>query len=150
MPNNGQNTTIGGGGFHHIALRAYDFDKTLDFYINGLGFQKKHGWGEDGRSKGEPDSRAAMLDTGDGNYLEVFAGGKGQPEDVPEGALLHFAIRSQDIPGTTERARAHGAVVTMEPKKVTPAHSERPLEFHISFVRGPNGEVIEFFDNAEL
>ncbi len=75
MPNNGHNTTIGGGGFHHLALRAYDFDKTLDFYINGLGFQKKHGWGEDGRSKGEPDSRAVMLDTGDGNYLEVFAGG---------------------------------------------------------------------------
>ena len=150
MPNNGHNTTIGGGGFHHLALRAYDFDKTLDFYINGLGFQKKHGWGEDGRSKGEPDSRAAMLDTGDGNYLEVFAGGKTLPEDVPEGALFHFAIRSSDVPAALERARAHGATVTMEPKKVTPPNSERPLEFHIAFVRGFNGEVIEFFDNPEL
>lgn len=146
----GHNTTLNGGGFHHLALKAYDFDKTLDFYINGLGFAKAHGWGEDGRSKGEPDSRAVMLDTGDGNYLEVFAGGPPPALEAPGGPLLHFAIRTTDVPGATERARDHGAVVTIEPKRVTPNHSERPLEFHISFVRGLDGEVIEFFDNPEL
>ena len=150
MSKTGHNNTISGGGFHHLALRAYDFDKTLDFYINGLGFTKAHSWGEDGRSKDEKDSRAVMLDTGDGNYLEIFAGGTKPAAEVPEGALLHFALRTNDVEAATERARAHGATVTIEPKKVVPAHSERPLEFHISFVRGLDGEVIEFFANPEL
>lgn len=146
----GTNETLKGGGFHHIALKAYDFDKTLDFYINGLGFVKRHSWGVDGRAQGEADSRAVMLDTGDGNYLEIFAGGTRPGSEVPEGALLHFAIRTTDVPAATERARIHGATVTIEPKKVVPNNSERPLEFHISFVRGFDGEVIEFFDNPEL
>lgn len=150
MGKTGHNETISGGGFHHIALRVFDFDKTMHFYVNGLGFQKAHAWGRDGRSEGQPDSRAVMLDTGDGNYLEVFAGGAKPAEEVTDGVLLHFAIRTSDVKGATERARAHGGRVTIEPKKVTPDHSERPLEFHIAFVRGLDGEVIEFFDNPEL
>src|ERR1044071_6054862 len=88
MPNNGQNTTIGGGGVHHLALRANDFDATLKFYCEGVGFRRAYGWGEDGRAKGERDSRIVLLDTGDGNYLEVFAGGTGI---LPEGAFFHLA-----------------------------------------------------------
>ena len=151
MPNNGTNETLSGGGFHHIALRAFDFDATLKFYIEGLGFKPAHTWGEDGRAGGAKDSRAAMLDTGDGNYLEVFAGREGDPSAaLTEGALIHFAIRTNDVEAALERARSLGAPVTMEPKKVIPPNSARPLEFHIAFVTGPNGEVIEFFHNSEL
>ena len=148
---NGHNETLRGGGFHHIALRAFDFDATLKFYMEGLGFKTAHTWGEDGRAKGEKDSRAAMLDTGDGNYLEVFAGREGDPSAaLPEGALIHFALRTNDVEASLERARSLGANVTMEPKKVFPPNAPRPLEFHIAFVTGPNGEVIEFFHSAEL
>lgn len=151
MPNNGHNATLHGGGFHHIAIRAYDFDATLKFYIEGLGFVKTHTWGKDSRSEGGKDTRAAMLDTGDGNYLEVFAGRVGDPnETLPEGGLLHFALRTTDTVAALERARAAGATVTMEPKRVIPDHSERPLEYHIAFVRGLNGEIIEFFHNDTL
>ena len=152
MPNNGQNATISGGGFHHIAIRANDFEATLKFYIEGLGFKRAYGWGEDGRANGEPDSRAALLDTGDGNYLEVFAGGKGKAgEVVPEGALLHFALRTNDCDAALERARQYGATVTMEPKSVTPAHADAPAQiFRIAFIRGLDGEIIEFFQNDAL
>ncbi len=150
MPNIGQNAALQGGGFHHVAIRANDFEATLRFYIEGLGFRRVYGWGEDGRAKGERDSRAVMLDTGDGNYLEVFAGGTRQPgEEVPEGAILHFALRTTDCDAALERARAAGATVTMEPKTL-PINGDTPMEFRIAFVNGLNGEVIEFFQNEQL
>ena len=66
----GTNQTIRGGGFHHVALKAKDFDASLKFYSQGLGFKMVLAWGED-------DKRAVMLDTGDGSCLEIFAGGGG-------------------------------------------------------------------------
>ena len=150
MPNQGHNTTLHGGGFHHIAIRAYDFEATLKFYIEGLGFKRVYGWGADGRANGEKDSRAAMLDTGDGNYLEVFAGSTRKPDaEVPEGALLHFALRTTDCDAALERARAAGATVTMEPKTV-PINGDTPTDFRIAFVKGLDGEIIEFFQNDWL
>ncbi len=84
--------------------------------------------------------------------MEVFAGGTRAPgEEVPEGALLHFALRTNNCDAALERARAAGATVTMEPKSVTPAHAEEPKQtFRIAFVKGLNGEVIEFFQNDVL
>ena len=37
----GHNKTISGGGFHHIAMRVRDFDASLKFYTEGLGFEPK-------------------------------------------------------------------------------------------------------------
>jgi glyoxylase I family protein len=146
----GNNETIHGGGFHHIAIRAYDFDATLKFYIEGLGFRRVYGWGIDGRANGEKDSRAVMLDTGDGNYLEVFAGRIGTPgEELPEGALLHFALRTTNTAAALERARAAGATVTMETKTV-PIAGDHVEDFCIAFCKGLNGEIIEFFQNVNL
>jgi len=130
-------------GFHHVALRASDFEATLRFYQDGLGFVRAYGWGAG-------DSRAAMLDTGDGNYLEVFAGGKRPPGTEPaEGALLHFALRTADVDGAYTRALAAGARSQIEPKDVTIA-GEYPVPVRLAFVKGPDGEVIEFFQNDAL
>lgn len=150
MPKIGHNATLHGGGFHHLAIRAYDFEKSLAFYIDGLGFKRAYGWGEDARSTGGKDTRAVMLDTGDGNYLELFAGGTRKPDmDAPEGILWHFALRTTNCAVALDRARAAGAVVTVEPK-VVPIKGDTPQDFHIAFVKGPDGEVIEFFQNDTL
>lgn len=152
MPNNGANKVIGGGGFHHLAIRVSDFDATLKFYVEGLGFKRRYGWGEDGRSKGEKDSRAAMLDSGDGNYMEVFAGGTRKEGDpIPEELFLHVAFRTDDCDAALERARQAGGMVTIEPKSVVPPHADEPAEtFRVAFLRGPDGELIEFFQNENL
>jgi glyoxylase I family protein len=134
----GKNETIGGGGLHHVAIRAFDFDATVQFYSQGLGFTEKIRWGEG-------DRRAVLLDTGEGDYLEVFAGGKDEPK--PEGAILHFALRTTDCDTAIERARAAGAVVTMEPRDITIA-STPPAKIRIAFCKGPDGEVIEFFQEC--
>jgi glyoxylase I family protein len=132
---------MNGPGFHHLALRAADFEATLRFYEEGLGFTRAYGWGEG-------DGRAAMLDAGDGNYLEVFAGGNPQ-EDVPEGVLLHYALRVPDCDAAYERALAAGARPKDPPKDIK-MQGDYPIDIRIAFVRGLDGEVIEFFQNDTL
>jgi len=152
MPNNGHNETIFGGGYHHVAIKAIDYDLTLKFYIEGLGFKRTYGWGIDDRAAGGKDSRAALLDSGDGNYLEVFAGGTGTNwAEVPEGVFMHIAFRTTNIHGAIERARAAGATITIEPKSVVPPHADEPKQtLQVAFFRGPSGEIVEFFQNNEL
>ena len=130
----GTNEVLGGGGFHHVALRVKDFDASVKFYTEVLGFTRAVCWSES-------DNPGIMLDTGDGNYLEIFAGGDGSK---PEGAVLHFALRTTRLDEAVERARAAGAEVTMEPQDVD-IRSEPPLSVRVAFFRGPDGEAIELF-----
>jgi glyoxylase I family protein len=135
----GTNTKLGGGGFHHVAVKVHDFDAALRFYKDVLGFTEKVAWGEG-------DKRAVMLDTGDASYLEVFAGGPVEP--ATGGAVVHFALRADDVDGAIERARAAGMEVTIEPKDVTIPSTPFPLPVRIAFFKGPAGEVIELFKNT--
>ena len=151
MAAKGKNTVIGGSGFHHIAIKAWDYDRTLKFYTEALGFTRRYGWGSDERANGGKDSRAAMLDTGDGNYLELFAGREGDPNTpISEGGFLHIFYRANDPAAAYEKALAGGATSVTPPKKVVPPGCDYPIEFHIAFVRGFDGEVIEFFHSEEL
>ncbi|WP_166244860.1 VOC family protein [Paenibacillus turpanensis] len=134
----GTNEVLGGGGFHHVALRANDFEATVAFYKQGLGFKERFGWGEG-------DKRVVLLDTGDGNYLEVFAGGTG--EIRPEGAFFHIAFRTTDVEKAVQSAVAAGAEVTVPTKDVVLGNNpETPVR--IAFVKGLNGESIEFFQST--
>ena len=128
-------------GFHHVCLKTRDWDRTLAFYCATLGFTEKITW------RTAPN-RAAMLDTGDGNYLEVF-------EDLaytsaPNGAVIHFALRTARLDEVAALVRATGAKITMEPKDVTIAttNEHAPVPIRIFFCEGPNGEIIEFFQNS--
>jgi glyoxylase I family protein len=127
-------------GLHHVAFRVKDFDASVRFYKEGLGLTEKISWGEG-------DRRATMLDAGNGNYLEIFAGGGSEPK--PEGVLLHFALRAADCDAALRRAVAAGAVVTREPRDVAIASRPTgPTPVRIAFCKGPDGEIIEFFQNA--
>jgi glyoxylase I family protein len=134
----GTNSKIGGGGFHHVAIKVRDFDATLKFYVAGLGFTEALTWGEG-------DSRGALLDSGDGNYMEVFAGGSQQLK--PDGAIIHIAFRTDDVDAAIEVARAAGAEITVEPKDGA-FSTNPPTPIRIAFFKGPDGEVIEFFQST--
>lgn len=133
----GTNEKLGGGGFHHVALRASDFEATVDFYTKGLGFKERFGWGEG-------DNKVVLLDAGDGNYLEVFAGGSDEPKS--EGSFFHIALRAEDIDTAVQYAKDAGAEVTVEPKDVV-LGDQPSIQVRIAFVKGLNGEVIEFFQS---
>jgi glyoxylase I family protein len=136
----GNNSKIGGGGFHHVAIKARDFDATLRFYKEALGFTEWIRWGQG-------EGRAVMLDAGDGNYLEVFAGGT--PATQSEGAILHFALRTDNCDTAIERARAGGAVVTKEPFDVLIPSTPGPTPVRLAFCKGLDGEIIEFFQHRK-
>lgn len=145
MPKLGTNSVIGGGGFHHVAIKVKDYDRAVAFY-RALGMTEKLTWGEG-------EKRGALLDAGDGNYVEIFAGGDGRPQPpLGEGqALTHVCFRSNDVPNALAVAERAGGVVTIPPKKVTiNAHDGRRVELHVAFVQSPTGEAVEFFDSAEL
>ncbi len=133
-------------GFHHMAIQAQDFDKSVGFYTAVLGFQTKIAWGE-------APKRIIMLDAGNGDYLEIFE--RPREADAPalpdgnDSNIMHFALRTQDVAGVTERARAAGCAVTVEPKdvKLDTTTGPNPVKVRISFFKGPDGEVIELFDN---
>ena len=65
------NLKIRGGGLHHVAIEASDFDRSLRFYTEGLGFRNVLTFPEEGQT-------VAMLDTGDATYVELFSGGSGE------------------------------------------------------------------------
>jgi glyoxylase I family protein len=88
-----------------------------------------------------------MLGTGDGNYVEIFEGPR--DEEIPEGAILHYAIRVDDIDSTYAKAIAAGAISMVEPKDVT-IPGDSPVPVRLAFVKGLAGEVIELFCNDIL
>lgn len=128
-------------GFHHVALKAHDFDASVKFYTEGIGLTPAITWGEG-------DSRAVMLDAGNGNLLELFAGGSTDPK--PEGVILHFALRTADCDAAFQRALAAGAQEHMKPQDVTIEGKPKAVPIRIAFVKGPDGELIEFFQSDIL
>ena len=135
------NKVLSGSGYHHIALRARDFEKSFAFYTEGLGFTLAHQWGEG-------EGRIALLDMGDGNYLELFASAPGQTPDangdIPAPwPYFHLALRSTDVDGDIEIVRALGCPITIEPKSV-PVNGKT---IRVGFFLGPDGEVLEFFQH---
>jgi glyoxylase I family protein len=135
------NPILGGGGFHHVCVKTRDWDRTMEFYRETLGCTEKIAW------RAAPQ-RAVMLDTGDGNYLEVFEDLAYTP--APDGAVIHFALRTTRLDEVAARVRAFGAKITMEPKDVTIAttNGTPAVPIRIFFCEGPSGEVIEFFQNS--
>jgi catechol 2,3-dioxygenase-like lactoylglutathione lyase family enzyme len=140
-------------GFHHVAIRAVDFDATIQFYTQGLGFKVHYRFSVPDRI-----DRAAFLDAGDGRYIEVFGQGstvqsegrRRRPDEEPtEGALLHFCLRVTDVEASYARALAAGAVSRIAPR-IARLGGEPPAEVQIAFVVGPNGEVIEFLRSEQL
>jgi len=128
-------------GFHHVCIKTRHWDRTLAFYCGTLGFKEKITW------RAAPN-RAIMLDTGDGNYLEVFEDLAYEP--APDGVVIHFALRTTRLDEVAALVRATGAKITMEPKDVTIAttNAHAPVPIRIFFAEGPSGEVIEFFQNS--
>lgn len=134
-------------GFHHVAIAARDFDRSVRFYTDVLDMTPKMAWGE-------PPKRAVMLDTGDGNYIELFER-PNQPPVPPgvEGHILHFALRTADTAAALKRAADAGCEVHIATKTVPIQNTVRGrgtpdvVPITIAFVKGPDGELIEFFQN---
>jgi glyoxylase I family protein len=135
------NPILGGGGFHHVCMKTKDWDATMRFYKDTLGCTEKAVW------RTAPQ-RAVLLDAGDGNYIEVFE--DSSYTGAPNGSINHFAFRTTRLDDVAARVRAAGFKITVEPRDVTIATTNGlgPVPVRIFFCDGPNGESIEFLQNA--
>ena len=122
-------------GIHHIAIAASDFDKSMKFYTEGLGFRQTAAWGEGNK-------RSALLDIGNGVCIELFANGTKDAQANEK--IVHLAFSTTDPDSAYKNALAAGAAPHIEPKDVT-ISSEPPLPVRLAFVKGPDGELLEFF-----
>ena len=128
------NPQMRGGGLHHVAVEASDFDRSLRFYTEGLGFRDVLTFPEEGQT-------VSMLDAGDATYVELFSGGSGKK---PSGSILPLALRTGACARATGRARAAGGTITQEPPDVV-LEGAPPVPVRFSFCEGPDGEQIELF-----
>lgn len=122
-------------GFHHVAVKAKNFEKSLSFYTEVLGLKLRNEWGE-GRK------HAVMLVAGDGSAIELFAGGA----DIAElqSPYIHIAFSVDDPDAFIEKIRNAGYEITVEPKTAD-ISGEKGFSARLAFCKGPDGEVIELF-----
>ena len=119
-------------GIHHVSMKCADrevFDRAVDFYTKLLGLSVKRSWSE-----------GIMIDAGN-CLIEIFNNGDGITE---KGAVRHFAFDVDNCDEITERSRAVGLEVFVEPHDVVIA-SQPPCPARIAFIKGHLGEEIEFF-----
>lgn len=137
-------------GIHHIAIRAKDFEATLAFYTQALGFNLRHCW-----SLPEFNlERGAMLQSADGHsYIELYdehadipaQGRKRLPgEPLVQTALLHICLTTDDAAAVFHHAVAHGATPCLAPMELE--LGKPAVRVKNALVYSPNGEVIEFLE----
>ena len=130
------NDIINGLGFHHIGLKARDFEKSLQFY-KALGMTCIARW----ENAAGP---IAMLDFGDGGRIELFGdGGDEYSEKRKSGFIWHLPLPMS--PAAYETALAIGAQPHSAPRDLDLKAEPADMTIRIAFVKGPDGEVIEFF-----
>lgn len=120
-------------------MSVRDLEKSIKFYVEGLGFEERVSWGE-------PPKRTVLLDTGDGNYFEISQGESDKLFE--EGVFKHIALRVDDCEAAVGLARKAGAEVTMDTRDIN-LSSDPPIPIRIAFFKGPDGELVEFFQNEE-
>ena len=133
------NQVIPGLGFHHIGLKASDFEKSRAFYA-ALGMREVVSWGEG-------EKTIALYDIGDGGKIEIFA--NGGDEYSENGKWIHFALKCDDVDASYAAALSAGARPMTPPRTVELASRPYLMTIRVAFVYGPDGEQIELFRELE-
>lgn len=118
-------------GCHHIALRASNLEKSVNFY-KALGLTERVRW-----------EGAVMLDMGDGSCIEIFGGGEDK-ERIDE-RFLHLAFKVDDVDLAFKTAIEAGAAEKYAPYEACPPTAVPSIKMLVAFVYGPDGELLEFF-----
>ena len=117
----------------HVAINVIDLDKSLDYYVNKLGFPEmlrlKHDSGE---------TWLVYLRITDDQYLEIFPGAENEraPASWHTNGMTHMCWTIDDLDATVERIKAAGITLLSEPSKGLDGNRQAWLE-------DPDGNRIE-------
>ena len=135
------NKIIKGCGFHHVALQTSDLEKSLKFYTEGLGFEVYRSFMTSSGKK------AVLIDIGDGSQFELFSDGEGRNDGVYNaGRFFHLALRVDDAMSAYKRAVEHGGEEMGKVPTAMMLPADPPIPATIGFIKGPDGEEIELFE----
>ena len=134
------NKVISGCTFHHIALQTSDFEKSLKFYTEGLGFEVFKTF------TASTGKNVALIDIGEGSYFELFSDGevKDDKRDYA-GRYFHLALKVDDAKAAYERALEYGGEEMGKAPREMELPTNPPMPVVIGFIKGPDGEELEFF-----
>ncbi len=124
-------------GFHHVALRCKDIEKSLEMY-KALGMKEIARWGEN-------EKLIVMLNIGSCGIIEFFA--DGGDKYAEEGKWQHFALHTENVEEAYEIALKAGFKPLTPPKTVPLDSSPEKMNITVAFVQGPDNEQLEFFNN---
>ena len=119
-------------GFHHIALRCADIEKSLTMY-KALGMKEEVRWGEG-------EKLIVMLDIGDGGHIELFA--NGSDEYSVKGKWNHFAMGVDNVDEAYQIALDAGFKPLIAPKFAPLESTPKKITLNVAFVTGPDGEEV--------
>jgi len=139
--------------FHHFAIKAQDFDKTVAFYRT-LNFEVVHNWSLPQFNL----KRCVMLkNTGFNCYIEICDRNADFPtqgrkkkheEDYTETALLHICFTVLDAQKAYDDAISNGAKPLSGKETLQLINNTKKVQVTNSLVYSPNGEVIEFLESV--
>ena len=121
----------------HVAIRVKEIERTLDFYVNKLGFAEMLRMDRDGRLW------IVYLRITDDQYLEIFPEGTGDraPEREPVG-YNHMCLTVPDIQQCARELEAAGVPLIREVLK-HPADNNWQC-----WIEDPDGHRIELMEMA--
>ena len=133
------NKVISGCTFHHIALQTSNFEKSLKFYTEGLGFEVFRTF------TASTGKKVALIDIGEGSYFELFSDGEVK-EDKRDyaGRYFHLALKVDDAKAAYERALEYGGEEMGKAPREMELPTNPPMPVVIGFIKGPDGEELEF------
>lgn len=122
-------------GFHHVALRCSDINKSLEMY-KALGLREVIRWGEG-------EKLIVMLECPSGDRIEFFANGSDFYSE--NGKWQHFALCVDDVNLAYQTALEAG-FKSQTPPKIAPLDSQPyKTTLNVAFVTGNDNESLEFF-----
>lgn len=118
-------------GLHHVAVRAADIEKAVEFYTDVLGFR------EEMRLTFEDGSYLVQVRAGD-SIVELFGGGRPGGEDRGEVGYTHIALKVDSVDTEHKRLSELGYEFHVEPQDVQ--------GIRCAFFRDPDGNPIELIE----
>ena len=115
----------------HVALSVRDIDRSLDFYVNRLGFAEMFRLERDGRLW------IVYLRITDSQFLELFPDGAG--DGAPPFAAIginHFCLEVDDIDAAIKEITDQGVTLTRPKKKGVDNNDQ-------AWIDDPDGNRIE-------